>query len=215
MSANPPVFVDLDSLADQDVKDMSISGTAGAAVVYRVTPPSTFTLRILYSPDIALTNFSVIATGLYAQVSLSGTGLLASYDDGSENSLVYTPDVGNVNLTKINTSGLDLDCGSYFSLSGTAVAVVDSTGTLFYTSDVSKYSWQIIPRPSTSFDLREVSLAGKELVVVDSNNDPDSYNTWYTKDITAVVDASSWINIEAALRSVSISKKPYTLDGWS
>jgi hypothetical protein len=123
--------------------------------------------------------------------------------------------VGNVDLTQISTSGMNITFAiqeydnTYVALSGTSAAVTDIAGDLFYTSDISNPTWQPIPGPSTTFALKEVSLAGKQLVVVDANTDPASNNVWYTKDITAVVDSSSWINIQGmALRAVSISGPP-------
>jgi len=215
ISASPPVFDTIDSLVGKDTLDISISGAAGAATGYktRSSNPCQSTYNIFYTPDMTTTNFSVIATGGYRKVSLSGTGLLAY--DYNKDILQYTPDVGNVDLTQISTSGMNITGSEpiydniHIALSRTSAAVTDVAGDLFYTYDISNPRWQPIPGPKTTFALKEVSLAGKQLVVVDANTDAGSNNTWYTKDITTVVDSSSWINIQGmALRAVSISGPP-------
>lgn len=199
MSAQTPQFDTTIDTTGIPLVDISLSGKALAGV--------DFSGSLYYTSDYATANLSLVEQGNFSKVALSDPSVLV-FDD-EELSLGYSADIedASLNITAVNTTGLDLSSGEvYFSLSGAAAAVTDSNGTLFYTPDIMAPVWTQIPFPPSISDLKEVSLAGKQVVVVDSSLNPSGANVWYAEDITKVVDENSWISIGGALRSVSISE---------
>ena len=199
MSAQSPAYNITIDTTGLNVVDISVSGNALAGV--------DFNGSLFYTPNYSTGNFSEVTEGNFSKVALSDPAVLL-YDD-TEFSLYYTSDIGDSseNITAVNATGMDLSSADVFiSLSGLGAAVTDSNRTLYYTSDITAPVWTPIPFPPSISELNEVSLAGKQLVAVDSSTDPNGNNVWYVEDITAVVDENSWTNVGGALRSVSISE---------
>lgn len=198
MSAEIPQFDTTIDTTGVSLVDISLSGNALAGV--------DFSGSLYYTSDYSTTNLSLVAQGNFSKVSLSDPSVLV-FDD-EEFSLNYSDDAECPSLSPVNTTGMDLSSSDvYISLSGAGAAVTDSNGTLFYTPDITAPVWTQIPFPPGISELKEVSLAGKQLVVIDSSLDPNAgANVWYVEDITMVVDENSWTSVGGALRSVSISE---------